>query len=137
MARGIGVARLVPLALLVLVACDPHTTVSAGPLQVSPARIEFERTHIGHPVRARISVANTGLAPLRAKLAVEPPWLVPPELELAPGERAELDIEFAPQGAGEHWADLQVHTIEGSVSVELRGSALPIPGCSGACRADR
>lgn len=130
---------LLAATALLIAACQKPAWISAGPLQIAPRRLEIGRTQVGHPVRGRIAITNTGSAPLRARLVARGPYAVMSEIELAAGERQEVEIEFTPQSTGAHWSELQVHTDQASAAIELRGSAIAGEACSnGHCpRAER
>jgi len=73
---------------------DPQLEVQGAP--------RFDRVFLGGEATARVLVKNKGPAVYKSTLVFEEPWSGPPELEVAPGQTAELLINFRPSQAGNY-----------------------------------
>jgi outer membrane protein assembly factor BamB len=129
------------LLLVVLVGCDTASLRTVTERLEAPGEaLVFEDTFVGQQREQRLALLNAGRRARRVKLAVEPgAFAVPAELELAPWERRELSVRFAPARAGEVSTVLRVEGDGEAVEVRLQGTGRELPVCSAAraCHAMR
>ncbi len=114
--------------LLALAACssDP-LTAAEGELLVRPARIDFPVTYIGFDRAIGVELENTGRAPHRIELSVEPPFAVDPAaVEVAGGATRVVRVVYTPTEERESEAIVR---LSNGVEIPVRGAGLPVPEC--------
>lgn len=123
------------LALSALAACrcdDGVGRVTPADVSVTPTRVEFEATYVGHARQATVTLRNLGGATARGDAVVDAPFSVnPTTVELARGAEQPLTVTFSPVAAGPFTATLRI----GELAVALVGEGLSVPVCeaSDAC----
>lgn len=108
-------------------------------LALGAHELDFGEVRVGASVERRLAVANAGRAPLEVR-GVElrggtggefglTDRGCPETVPLAPGERCEVTVRFAPQAEGRRQAELVIrHGGPGAAGrVSLRGAGLPVP----------
>ncbi|HSL81423.1 MAG TPA: choice-of-anchor D domain-containing protein [Thermoanaerobaculia bacterium] len=112
---------------------------AAGRLRVEPRELDFGEVRVSDRTERRLRLSNAGRAPLEVQGAAVAGGAArefrvddggcPETVPLAPGERCELAVTFAPAEEGERRATLTVrHGGAGpAAEVPLSGTALPAP----------
>ncbi len=98
-------------------------------LTVEPTEINFPETTTGDSVTHSVTIANEGETDLLISAlfvdAMDSPFTVEASDEVvAPGERIEVDVSFAPVAAGAHEATLVIRTNGGDADIRLTGSGI-------------
>jgi hypothetical protein len=108
------------------------TSPGAAVLGVEPTALNFGRAVVGSPSRGRVSILNTGNAPLDAPIAVLQPGsdadyvILHDQCEntVAPAGRCDVRVQLMPSKTGNSTAALGVQSSGQSADVELAGSGL-------------
>jgi hypothetical protein len=85
--------------------------------------IRFPPTQVGHPRTLHFKVVNMGYEDLEGTLKTSEPFLVrPEEFSLAPGDEAEINILFQPEGAGDLYGVVRIESNdpdEGDIDIPI------------------
>ncbi|MHB8879331.1 MAG: tenascin-X, partial [Myxococcaceae bacterium] len=117
--------------LLLLGGCrDPFLHGSAGALEFSPERVEFDPAFVGGEAVATVELKNNGRSALPLLWdPLEPPFTVDELPDLAPAGAMTLTVRFRPEGTGPFSAVLLGHSGELTVKLTLQGLGNEPPGC--------
>ncbi len=110
----------------------PVTPIDAQPVRVSPARLDFGRTFIGHPSRRTLELSNPNRFEVPLTLSVSAPFaLATTRTTLGAAEVATVEVVFSPTEAGPLSRILNAN--DARVRLDAEGAVAPDcdagPGC--------
>lgn len=78
--------------------------------ELQPTLVDFGRQHLGRTSERQVEVRNTGKRTLHLQLKTHAPFELvgPGERDVAPGDKADIGVRFAPEAAGTAQERLQV-----------------------------